>query len=162
MLIKRRSKALWECTSTRQYACRLTANTLTLIPCPCVLHTAKCYGLLINWQLTPTSYRQSLLPLPAMSTTDIPLPENIPLPESDSTVSSESGDFSSCGCPEGRNLVLCIDGTANQFGKKVQYLYSILGTPPSSFIYVFLATEQQRRRVVQPSQEKQRPDHLLQ
>ena len=31
-----------------------------------------------------------------------------------------------CGCLEGRNLVVCIDGTSNQFSVKVGVIFSIL------------------------------------
>ena len=61
-----------------------------------------------------------------MSSTGTPLPEC-------QTASNKFGDFKPCGCPEGRNLVLCIDGTANQFGVKVGIsIYSSIVLVPIS------------------------------
>lgn len=61
---------------------------------------------------------------------------------------------------EPRNLVVCIDGTANQFGVKVRTRPT---TPTAAFqSYLSLLSEFQRRRALSPPREGQASDHLLQ
>ena len=63
-----------------------------------------------------------------------------------------------CGCSKGgRNLVVCIDGTANQVSVKVGTMLLESDSPADTW-----SLEQQRRRALQPSRQGRDPAHLLQ
>jgi hypothetical protein len=70
-------------------------------------------------------------------------------------------DRPSCSCPiNGRNLVVCIDGTANQFSKNVRTASCPLTS--RSLMRPLSVAELQCRRALQSSHQGSRSDHLLQ
>ena len=66
----------------------------------------------------------------------------------------------SCKCFEGngkgRNLIVCIDGTSNQFGAYVS-VFLLRAT----FLSLIFPLEHKRRRTLQPGHQRRDPTHLL-
>ena len=66
----------------------------------------------------------------------------------------------SCECVDGsgkrRNLIVCIDGTSNQFGAYVSgFLHRV------TFLSLNSPLEHKRRRTLQPDHQRRDPTHLL-
>lgn len=86
------------------------------------------------------------------------LPENAFPPPPDTVLGS------SCTCAgKGRNLVVCIDGTSNKFGRKVRLCLVFIYV--TSTLYSFLQSlclEHERCGAIQSPHERRAATHLLQ
>ena len=79
--------------------------------------------------------------------------------ELDPTLKDRASKFCKCfdGNGKGRSLIVCIDGTSNQFGAYVS-VFLLRAT----FLSLIFPLEHKCRRTLQPDHQRREPTHLLQ